>query len=915
MRRAPAFLLAVLLVLAAPPRGSALPEGVACTPSPAALPAPSLPGSAVPCVGGMAGPYPCSNVDLLSNVSLAQMNCNSGNSLYGWTDPQDGKEYALMGCDNGIAFVDISDPVNPVFVGKLPAHDPDGVGAPDHGGESLWRDVRVYANHAYVGSEAAGHGLQVFDLTQLRGVSSPPVTFSETAHYGGYGHSHTTAVNTATGFIYAVGSDTCNGGIHMVNVQDPVQPTFAGCVANDGYVHETQCTIYNGPDAAFAGHEICFNANEDTLTIVDVTNKSAPVQLSRTGYAGSGYTHQGWLTEDHRYFLLNDELDEVDFGHNSYTYIWDLADLQAPVLMGHYRGPTTAIDHNLYVRGGYCYESNYRAGLRILDVTAAGAGILVEKAYFDIWPEDDLPEFNANWNNYPYFQSGVVILSGIEQGLYVLQPHLPPNPTSLLIDDLSVTEGDSGEVTASFTVRLGIAVPDVVTVDYGTESGSASQDVDFAATSGTLTFQPGETSKIVDVAVFGDTLNEADETFRVRLSNPQNAQLPDATGTGRIVNDDPEPALSVSDVTVIEGDGPGTTAVFTVALSTVSGQTVSAQATAAAGTADASDYAPTSVLVGFVPGQTSKTVSVPIVGDERDESDESFLLQLSSPSHASLSDGEATGTIQDDDTLLVSAIEPSSGDAAGGVAVALAGESFEAGATVTLGGIDATGVGVPDPGQITATTPALSPGTVNDVVVSIAGVTPATLAGGFFADFLDVPGAHLFHDYVVVVARAAITAGCGPGIYCPAGAVTRAQMAVFLLKAKFGSSHVPPPATGTLFDDVPANAFAADWIEELAGLGVTTGCGGNNYCPDATVTRAQMAVFLLKTLVGSSYTPAPATGIFGDVPADDPFAPWIEDLYRREITGGCSASPLLYCPAGPNNRGQMAVFVVKTFGL
>jgi choice-of-anchor B domain-containing protein len=915
MRWTPALILAGVLVLAAPRGGSALPEREACTPSAAvfSVPLPEAPTAAVPCVDGMAGIYPCSNVDLLSNVRLSTMGCNSGNSLFGWTDPQDGKEYALMGCDNGLAFVDISDPVDPVFLGKLPGHDPDGS---DHGGESLWRDVRVYANHAYVGSEAPGHGLQVFDLTQLRNVSNPPVTFAETAHYDGYGHSHTTAVNTATGFIYAVGSDTCNGGIHMVNVQDPVNPTFAGCVSGDGYVHETQCTIYSGPDADYAGHEICFNANEDTLTIVDVTDKSAPVQISRTGYAGSGYTHQGWLTEGHRYFLLNDELDEVNFGHNSYTYMWDLADLDAPILMGHYRGPTDAIDHNLYVRGGYCYESNYRAGLRILDVTGVAAKELVEVAYFDFYPEDDQPEFNANWNNYPYFESGVVILSGIEQGLFVVQPHLDPNPTSLLIGDTEVTEGDAGEVVASFGVSLSRAVPNVVTVDFATESGSAIQDVDFESASGLLTFQPGETSKVVDVTVFGDVLNEADETFRVRLSNAQNARIPDSTGTGKILNDDPEPALSVSDAgAVVEGDGPGVTASFTVTLSAVSGQNVSAQAKAVDGTASSNDYTATNVTLIFVPGQTSKTVSVAVTGDERDESDEFFLLQLSSSNNASISDGEATGTIQDDDTLLVSAIDPASGDAAGGVAVTLAGESFEAGATVTVGGVDATGIGVPDPGQITATTPALSPGTMNDVAVSIAGVNPATLAGGFFADFLDVSSAHLFHDHVVAVARAAVTAGCGPGIYCPAGAVTRAQMAVFLLKGKYGASHVPPPATGTLFDDVPADAFAADWIEELAGLGVTGGCGGNNYCPDAPVTRAQMAVFLLKALLGSAYTPPAATGVFDDVPPGAFADAWIEDLYGRGITGGCSASPLLYCPASPNNRGQMAVFLTKTFGL
>jgi uncharacterized repeat protein (TIGR01451 family) len=181
-------------------------------------------------------------------------------------------------------------------------------------------------------------------------------------------------------------------------------------------------------------------------------------------------------------------------------------------------------------------------------------------------------------------------------------------------------------------------------------------------------------------------------------------------------------------------------------------------------------------------------------------------------------------------------------------------------------------------------------------------------------DFLDVPPSHIFHDFVDTIARNGVTAGCGGGDYCPGAPNTRAQMAVFLLKASLGSGHVPPPASG-VFLDVPASDPFAPWIEELAALGITGGCGGGNYCPGAPVTRAQMAVFLLKALLGSAYVPPPAIGIFGDVPPGAFAADWIEDLYGRSITGGCQASPLLYCPASPNTRGQMAVFLTKTFGL
>lgn len=241
------------------------------------------------CTNGSAAGYPCSNVDLKAFMPLAEIGGTRSNSaandIWGWTDPQTGKEYALIGRVFGTSFVDISDPVNPVYLGELVTHGAFG---------SSWRDIKVYSNHAFIVSEALNHGMQVFDLTQLRNVSNPPVTFAETAHYNGNASAHNIVINEDSGYAYIVGAsgkNSCNGGLHMVNIQNPTSPTFAGCFDTDGYTHDAQCVIYNGPDAAHQGKEICFNSNEDTLTIVDVSNKSAPVQLSRTGYAGSGYTH------------------------------------------------------------------------------------------------------------------------------------------------------------------------------------------------------------------------------------------------------------------------------------------------------------------------------------------------------------------------------------------------------------------------------------------------------------------------------------------------------------------------------------------------------------------------------------------------------------------------------------------------
>ena len=375
-----------------------------------------------PCVGGTAGAYPCNNIDLLAFMPLASIGGGSGNDSWGWTGCGN-REFAIMGRSSGTSFVEITDPVNPVYLGDLPTQT----------SSSSWRDIKTYADHAFVVSEASGHGMQVFDLTQLCNVPAPPVTFSNTTHYSGFGSAHNIVINEDSGYAYGVGAD-CSGGLHMVNIQNPLSPTFAGCFSADGYTHDAQCVIYNGPDVAHQGQEVCLNSNTDTLTIVDVTDKNNPAQLSRTGYSGSGYTHQGWLTEDHAYFLLNDEADETGNGHNTRTYIWDVSDLDNPVLIGNHTATTPAIDHNLYIRGNYVYEANYRAGLRILDISDVSNANLFEEAYFDIYPTSDSANFNGAWSNYPYFDSGVVIVSGIEQGLFILRP------TSLAADfSLSAT--------------------------------------------------------------------------------------------------------------------------------------------------------------------------------------------------------------------------------------------------------------------------------------------------------------------------------------------------------------------------------------------------------------------------------------------------------------------------------------------
>ncbi|MGH3738208.1 MAG: choice-of-anchor B family protein [Micromonosporaceae bacterium] len=448
----------------------------------------AITNAAVPCENGSAGNYPCNNVDLMSFLPLADIGGGNGNDIWGWTDPSNNREYAIMGRTSGTSFVDITDAANPRYLGNLPTATSN----------SSWRDIKVYNNHAFIVSEASSHGMQVFNLTRLRGVTSPQ-TFTADARYTGFGNAHNIAINEDSGFAYAIGTGTCSGGPHMVNIQNPTSPSNAGCVSGDGYTHDTQCVNYNGPDADYSGRELCFNSNEDTLTIVDVTNKSTPRQIARKTYSGSAYTHQGWLTEDHRYFLLDDELDEQRQGVNTKTYIFNLSNVDAPVHSGTYTASVAAIDHNQYVKGNYSYQANYRAGLRVLDISGVGNAQLTEAAYFDIYPSSNSASFNGAWSNYPYFASGNVIVSGIEQGLFVLRPNLGNNPPgddfSMSVSPTSGSTDPGGSVTATVnTTTTSGSAQTVNLTASGLPSGATASFNPSSVTSGgssTLTIATG----------------------------------------------------------------------------------------------------------------------------------------------------------------------------------------------------------------------------------------------------------------------------------------------------------------------------------------------------------------------------------------------------------------------------------------
>lgn len=432
---------------------------------------------AASCHDGVAGDHACSRINLISFMSTTRFNSGSLSDVWGWVDPQSGDEYVIVGHFNGTSFVRITWPDMPELVGFLPAHEDlvatgvaytgsskscsagrakgsDGLAHDDEGCSdeegSNWRDIKVHANHAFVVSEASGHGLQIFDLTRLR-TGTPTTIYDEDAHVSTFGNAHNIALNEQTGIAYVVGAGPFGGGLMFFDVSDPQQTQALGGYAGDGYTHDVQCVVYAGPDTQYTGREICFASNEDTVTIVDVTDKANPVQIARRGYSNVQYVHQGWLSLDQRYFYQNDELDEQRGLAQTRTLIWDMSDLRNPTLVKEHMGVTRSIDHNNYTHGEYLFQSNYTTGLRVLSTKDPVE--LLEVAHFDTFPANDGATFNGTWSNYPYFPSGVIAVSDKNEGLYILDPAFMqsdlPNG-DLAVSVSTATEQSTGAQQSTF---------------------------------------------------------------------------------------------------------------------------------------------------------------------------------------------------------------------------------------------------------------------------------------------------------------------------------------------------------------------------------------------------------------------------------------------------------------------------------
>eukprot|EP00536_Pseudo-nitzschia_multiseries_P010175 jgi/Psemu1/288937/fgenesh1_pg.303_\ len=418
------------------------------------------------CSGGYALSFPCKKVDLVAflpkdSIPLPRSTLNpyNANDVWGWTSTETNREFIIWGVEEGVYFVEINTSKTKNFFvwGFLPTSTT----------HKLQRDIKVIGDFAYIGAEAQGHGIQIFDMNRLLDlrrkqdcennkyctVLAADLTYKGDSN-GVYkvGNTHNIVANHESNYLYLVGGNNgCNGGLHIVDVSNPLRPQFVACYGDDGYVHDAHCVNYKGPDPKHQNREICVCFNQVRVTIVDVTDKSDIFIVSKTYYQKTGYTHQGWFSSDHRHVVFGDEVDEVSGkAPKTRSMILDVSDLSDPTNYQEFFGNTNSIDHNQYILKASDYgdgslspdtdlifQANYLDGLRILQVVDydnASNGGIVEVGFFDTFPfATGQPYYGGAWSVYPYFPSGMVAISSIQEGLFIVKPKLqdaaPLSPT------------------------------------------------------------------------------------------------------------------------------------------------------------------------------------------------------------------------------------------------------------------------------------------------------------------------------------------------------------------------------------------------------------------------------------------------------------------------------------------------------
>lgn len=484
------------------------------------------------CVQGFAGLHPCRNVDVLGHVTLSQLSSRPGtmSNLWGFVDRNDNREYAVVGVSNGTVVVDVTDPQAPREVGTVPANT------------SLWREVKVlqffdaaanrYRAYAYLSTEAV-QGMQVIDLSGLPASVALANTVNEfqtshTLYIANVDYATNEALPGRAPFLYIAGSNRNGGSFLIFSLANPAAPQLVTqAPQGTGYMHDST-SLYltdNRTAQCDQGHnpcEVLVDFNESTVDLWDVTNKSSPVRLSATGYPSARYTHSGWATADQRAIVVHDELDELRIaGQNTQIYTLEIDDLRTPNMVTSFVGTGTTTDHNGYTKGDRYYVSHYRRGLVVFDHSNPRA--LREVGNLDTFlaPAADSAGTDGAWGVYPFLPSGNILISDIDNGLFVLRDNtrnLAASAGRLGFEALSFAAAE-GTAQLRAAVRRTAGTLGAVSIQYATRDGTALAGSDYTAASGTLTWNAGDDAdKFITVPIADDSAVESAEQFVLVLS-------------------------------------------------------------------------------------------------------------------------------------------------------------------------------------------------------------------------------------------------------------------------------------------------------------------------------------------------------------------------------------------------------------
>ncbi len=502
------------------------------------------------CVDGQAAGFECNNISLLAHLPLSSLptNSSSANDIWGHVDLNTMREYAIIGLRRGIAVVEVTDPENPVVVGSV------------NGQSTTWRDIKVYQYYstgeqrwlayAYAGADSVTEGLTIIDLTGLpESISLANRTTDDTRAHNVYisnvDYTTNTALTGRTALLHAAGTNNFGGAWRSFSFKDPINPdaeySYSSKSSSRYYTHDASSVLIDDQraerDCTDAENGVCnvmLDFNEDELILWDHTLSSKATELGKQTYPNAQYVHSGWWSEDKQYVILHDELDEQRVGINTTVHFFDISDLNAPLLVSSWEGPTRAIDHNGFVRGDRYYMSNYERGVTILDISNPLAP--QEVGYFDTFGTSNSPSFNGTWGVYPYLPSGIILASDIQGGLYILRDETRNDESNRVGFATTQAAGNEGEELSLTVSKIGSGA---MSVDYQIVTGSATaSDIEF--TNGSLTWSANDNSdRSISITLNSDSNEEHDELFFVRLSNPSGGSLEDQNLAFATINGSP----------------------------------------------------------------------------------------------------------------------------------------------------------------------------------------------------------------------------------------------------------------------------------------------------------------------------------------------------------------------------------------